>query len=558
MMNRLSRLAFLVIIACVPGLVAADGVSLSPANWLAEGEVIKADGEWGVPKSQALAVGHKHAIAGTSAPIAIRAGLEALNQGGSAADAVMTAAMGQIALSVGSWVSYAGIFQMLYYDAETGTIHSINAAYNTVLEETDPLTIPAPAFMTTGDMQTPPAGNINGRAVLVPGFMKGVEAVHERFGKLPFAILFEPSIYIAEQGMEVSPNLEGYFEWRKGPLSRLEETRATMFKDDGSLYKTGEIFRQPALAKTLRKVADQGATYMYEGDWARKFVAAVQADGGKLSLEDLRRYEVIWGEPVSTEHNGFVVFGAGQSSMGGRNVIKALDLARDADIASRPHYSQDASVFRDLVRIANQSAFTPPEQDDDTNSHSDALVAVDQWGNVAAITHSFNGIWWGELSMVIDGITITDSGSFQQAGIAAAGSGNRLPDIIEPVLALRDGKPVFAFSSIANGLHYKTVTTLVNALDFGMDPKSAIDTPSLLNPGFTGTPDINNAKVFAEDFEAEKLREAQALGSKISIAETDNALWEGGGILVGIEIDADTGLVKAAAPYHAPGASYAK
>ena len=547
-------LNLLLLLSC-PQLVFAEAEPWRP-NWLVDGEVVVADGAWGVPKSQALAVGSKHAIAGTSAPFAIRAGLDALKQGGSAADAAMTTALGQIAISVGSWVSYAGIFQMLYYDAATGDVQNINASWSTVLDEADPMSIPAPAFMTTGDMRTPSTGNINGRAVLVPGFMRGLEEVHEKYGKLTFASLFAPSIYIAEKGMQVSPELEGYFEWRKGPLSRLEETQKTLLKPDGSIYKAGEIFKQPALAKSLRRIAREGAAYMYEGEWAEKFVAAVQADGGKLSMQDLKNYKVIWDEPLKTEHNGYEVLGS--SSMGGRNVIAALNLTRDAKIRDRGHYSQSGDVLHDMVQIANKSAFGGLIQADETNSHSDAIVAVDKWGNVAAITHSFNGVWWGELGMVIDGITIADSGSFQQAGIAAVGPGKRLPDPIEPVMVMLEGKPVFAFSSIANGLHYHTVTALINALDFGMDPKSAIDTPSLLNPGFAAAADINSAAVLKGEYDEAVLRDARKKGTDIREVDMENAFWEGVGIVVGLEVDSEQGQVRAAAPYFGPGASHAR
>ncbi len=547
-------LNLLLLLSC-PQLVFAEAEPWRP-NWLADGEVVVADGAWGLPKSQALAVGNKHAIAGTSAPFAIRAGLDALEQGGSAADAAMTTALGQIAISVGSWVSYAGIFQMLYYDAATGEVQNINASWSTVLDEADPMSIPAPAFMTTGDIRSPSTGNVNGRAVLVPGFMKGLEEVHEKYGKLPFASLFAPSIYIAEKGMQVSPELEGYFEWRKGPLSRLEETQKTLLKADGSIYKAGEIFKQPALAKSLRRIAREGASYMYEGEWAEKFVAAVQADGGKLSMQDLKNYKVIWDEPLKTEHNGYEVLGS--SSMGGRNVITALNLARDAKIRERGHYSQSGDVLHDMVQIANKSAFGGLTQADAGGGHSDAIVAVDQWGNVAAITHSFNGIWWGELGMVIDGITIPDSGSISQAGVAAAGPGNRMPDPIDPVMVMQKGKPVYAFSSIANGLHYHTVTALINTLDFGMDPKSAIDTPSLLNPGFAVAADINSAALLKGEYDSAVLREARAKGTNIREVDMENAFWEGVGIVVGLEVDSEQGQVRAAAPYFGPGASHAR
>jgi len=273
-------------------------------------------------------------------------------------------------------------------------------------------------------------------------------------------------------------------------------------------------------------------------------------------MQDLKNYGVIWSEPLKTEHNGYEVLGSG--SLGGRNVITALNLARDAKIRERGHYSQSGDVLHDMVQIANKSAFGGLIQADAGGGHSDAIVAVDQWGNVAAITHSFNGIWWGELGMVIDGITIPDSGSFQQAGVAAAGPGNRMPDPIEPVMVMQKGKPVYAFSSIANGLHYHTVTALINTLDFGMDPKSAIDTPSLLNPGFAAASDINSAAVLKGEYDSAVLREARAKGTNIREADMENAFWEGVGIVVGLEVDSEQGQVKAAAPYFGPGASYAR
>ena len=83
------RSMYLLLLLSCPQLVFAEAEPWRP-NWLVDGEVVVADGAWGVPKSQALAVGSKHAIAGTSAPFAIRAGLDALKQGGSAADAAIS------------------------------------------------------------------------------------------------------------------------------------------------------------------------------------------------------------------------------------------------------------------------------------------------------------------------------------------------------------------------------------------------------------------------------------------------------------------------------------
>jgi gamma-glutamyltranspeptidase / glutathione hydrolase len=118
--------------------------------------------------------------------------LESLKRGGSAADAVLTTALSQVALNAGATVSYAGILTAVYYDSSSGKVYSLNASWNTPRNETDPLSIP-------------PQGTAFGRTALVPGFMAGVEALHQRFGRRPFAELFEPSIWLAEQDFPLPP-----------------------------------------------------------------------------------------------------------------------------------------------------------------------------------------------------------------------------------------------------------------------------------------------------------------------------------------------------------------
>ncbi len=129
----------------------------------------------------------KGMVAVTTDAFSARIGLEALQQGGSAADAALATALAQIALEAGAPTSYAGILTMVYYDAASKKVYSLNAGYNTVLEEKEPITIPG-------------EGKPSGRTALVPGFFAGVQAAHDRFGKLPFASLFDPAIYLAEKG----------------------------------------------------------------------------------------------------------------------------------------------------------------------------------------------------------------------------------------------------------------------------------------------------------------------------------------------------------------------
>lgn len=176
--------------------------------------------------------------------------------------AALVTSLAQIALNAGATVSYAGVLAMTCYDAVTGKVHSLNAAYNVPGKESNPLSIP----------RFEPSG----RSALVPGFMAGVQAAHDRFGRLPFGALFDPVIHFAQEGFRVSGALAGRIATNGSILSRLPEARRVFTKGDGELYSEGDWFRQPELAETLRTVATEGAGYMYRGPWADKFVELVQ------------------------------------------------------------------------------------------------------------------------------------------------------------------------------------------------------------------------------------------------------------------------------------------
>jgi gamma-glutamyltranspeptidase/glutathione hydrolase len=470
--------------------------------------------EFGRPRTESDA---EHGmITGTSGALAVHAGLQALRAGGTAADAAMTTALAQIALAGGSWVSYAGILSGLYYESATGKIHTLAGTFVIPKDETDPMSIPPGATVV---------GHPSGRSALVPGFMAAVQAMHDRFGKLSFSSLFEPAIYIADHGMVVDAHFSGMLGFRRDVLSRLPETHATFFKPDGTLYQTGELFRQPALAQTLRNIAKNGAEYMYRGAWAKDFVAAVQREGGRVTLEDMAAYRAPWGDPIQTSHFGYDVYTT--ESLGGRATLGALNLIEAANLPKLGHPSMSAEALyafvssltgpniaflgapsamvarylgdidvspsalldKDKARQLWQKIESPAWEQfmaaataapANRPNHSDAIVAVDAQGNIAALTHSINTVTWGTTGIVVDGITIPDAASFQQtaiqAAIHAAGQGARLPDPINPVLVLKGGKPVLGASSIGSGLYEFTVQGLVNILDYGMGPQAAIDT----------------------------------------------------------------------------------
>jgi gamma-glutamyltranspeptidase / glutathione hydrolase len=233
----------------------AEATDLSPARWQEDYDRYLAAQL--VERTRAgVATGFRGAVTVAYNALAARAGLEALEQGGNAMDALLTAGLTQVALTAGAPISYFGILSLVYYDAKSGEVHAMNAEWNTVLGETEPLSIPGGIDMSSADGIRGTA--TSGRTALVGGFMKGVGAAHGRFGKLPFEQLFAPAIFVAENGFPVSAKMAGYWELRAGDLARLPETRVTLLQPDGSSYAAGDLLRQPALAATLRAVARRG------------------------------------------------------------------------------------------------------------------------------------------------------------------------------------------------------------------------------------------------------------------------------------------------------------
>jgi gamma-glutamyltranspeptidase/glutathione hydrolase len=586
--NRLATtvsLAFLALLAWTGAVAAqAEPPDLSPERW--GKEELKRYNQQLQQKAVANppAVGLRGAVTGTYNAPAMRAGLEALKQGGSATDAALTTALTQVTLCGGGWVSYTGILSMVYYDAATGKVYDLNAGYNTVRGEDAPLTIPA----ANGLLNDPYGGQPSGRATLVPGFMAGVQAAHERFGKLPFKTLFQPALYYAEEGFEVSPYLAEFLRLRKDVLSRRADTRKIFTKGDGALLAAGDLLKQPELAKTLRAVAEHGAKYLYEGAWAKRFVAAVQSEGGKLTLEDLANYQALWGEPVRGKFRGYDLFVHGLPANGGVNTIEALRLYELAGLKDKGRYvGSGDSLFwlaqihkvmglsylpppllktwevqlgadlslrsrlrpettRKLWRLMGEGKFplTAAPRAESAPKHSDVVVAVDRWGNVAAVVHSINSVMWGKTGIFVDGVSVNDSASFQQQQIATVGPGQRLPDPTNPAIIQKDGKPVLGCGSMGSGLHQKTIQCLVNVLDFGLSPKEAIDAPYLMFPKYSAD-GKQVQQVLRGAFPEATLARARALG--LAIEEIANSRYAQG-LWVGIRIDPAKKTYEAGSP----------
>lgn len=482
----------------------------------------------------------------------INVGREILARGGSAVDAALASALARIVEDMGCIVSYAGIFMLVYYDAATGEVHSLNACFKVPEGETDPLTIPT-------------SGIPNARGVLVPGFMAGIQSAHDRFGTLSFPELFQPAINIAEQGFTLAAWHLAHIRNHWHILGVLPETRNIFLKRRYGLfrnYQVGDRFTQPELAHTLKQVAAHGADYMYAGEWGNKLIAALRTHGGNMSIQDLEEYEPVWSNPMHTTYNGYEVFALGNPSLGASMVVLSINLMECANLASFPHASLSAEALYRLILCSRiPEFFYPPyapeilsnlvpggdfsyaARADKLNAqliwnmvlnrewrdiesqirrdgwtrpaHSEDIIAVDSKGNVAVVCHTINTDLWGNSGIFIDGVSVPAAAYFQREWVNKVGPGGYLPDTTNPIMILRNGLPAIASSCIGSDLHSATVQNLYNMLHFDMGMSRSRATPKFQTLDWSTL----RQKVRRGAFPSELIEAVQAMGIQFTFVE---------------------------------------
>jgi gamma-glutamyltranspeptidase/glutathione hydrolase len=461
--------------------------------------------------------GHSGYVAATLSPIATHVGIETLRQGGTAADAALATALTQVTTSLGSIVSYAGVLQLVYYDARTQRIYSLDAGWNSYADERSPATIPQ-ANITLLDPNHPATAGAFGRETLVPGFMAGIGAIHTRFGRLPLSQLFQPAIWYSAHGVEVTPLLAYYFGARQTALARTGAGRRFLAQAGHPSPKAGDLFVQPEVAHLLTDIATHGPKVMYTGAWANAYVQAVRTEGGRVTAQDLKRYRPTWEEPLSVRFAEFNVWGPGIGNASGCALLAALNLLDAAHVNSSGPYWTDPRAFTtyaQALQVAISGPFTPQvlsfEHQHGLSSncagrttplyaaavapvlpqlsgyssqapaghHSAAVVAVDKWGNVAALVHSCNCEIWGDSGIVVDGVPIPNAGGIYQYKLAMIQPGGRLSGDMAPVIVTRH-TPVLAAATVGTSLIQETARIVASGLRTDQTLQNVMTAPPLL------------------------------------------------------------------------------
>ena len=242
-------------------------------------------------------VATRFGIVAASQPLAARAGVQVLEHGGNAVDAAIAAnaVMGVVEPEMNG---IGGDLFVIFYEAKTGKLHGLNSG------GWAPTGLTPSLLKARGFKQMPGRGIYS---VTVPGAVAGWDALRERFGALPMRDILAPAVFYADQGFPVSEVIAN--GWAGGlKLLSAEPNAARTYLIDGKTPRTGQMFRNPDLAASLRLIASQGPRGFYEGKTADAILAISREKGGTMTAADLKEYAPAWVDPISTTYRGWSVY----------------------------------------------------------------------------------------------------------------------------------------------------------------------------------------------------------------------------------------------------------
>ncbi len=446
-------------------------------------------------------------IVSTSHPLAAQAGLRILQAGGNAVDAaIATAAMMTIVEPCSNGLG-SDAFCILWDGAQ---LHGLNASGCAPQAWT-------PEYFAAkygSQAKTPPKRGWD--AVTVPGAVAGWVALHERFGKLPFADLMAPAIETAERGYAVPVIVQD--KWRKAAaLAELTEQPgfAEAFLPRGRAPAVGERFAFAAAARTLRLIAETRGEAFYRGEVAAAAEAHARAHGGAMTAADFAAYRPEWVTPIGRDYRGYRLHeippnGQGIAALIALGILEKFDLASLAvDGVASQHLQIEAMklAFADVYKyVAEPRAMrlTPEQMLDDAYLAGRArlidpkraqdfgpghgpqggtiyLTAADAGGMMVSFIQS-NYMGFGSGIVVPGyGVSLQNRGhgfTFDRSSDNLVGPGKRPFHTIIPAFLTKDGRPVMSYGVMGGDMQPQAhMQTLVRMLDYRQNPQAACDAP---------------------------------------------------------------------------------
>ncbi|WDH54138.1 gamma-glutamyltransferase [Pseudomonas chlororaphis] len=363
---------------------------------------------------------------------------------------------------------------------------------------------------------------VGARAAGVPGTVMGLWEAHQKFGKLPWSELITPAVGYAKNGFKVA---DKQYQYREDALKLFKDS--TNFGDYFGSMKVGETFRQPELAATLERIADQGVKEFYEGKTADLLVAQMRADKGLITKQDLQDYKVAWREPLQVNWRGNTLYTAPPPSSGGVALAQLMTIKEErtadfkgvelnsakyihllaeiekrvfadrADYLGDPAFSEvpvkqltDPAYLKKRAAEINPTAISPTEKvrpglERHQTTH---FSIVDADGNAVSNTYTLNWDYGSGVVVKGAGFLLNDEmddfsakpGVANAFGVVggdanAIAPGKRMLSSMSPSLVTRDGKVTLVLGTPGGSRIFTSIFQVLNNLyDFNLPLEKAV------------------------------------------------------------------------------------
>ena len=409
------------------------------------------------------------------------------------------------------------------------------------------------------------------RAAGVPGTVRGLELAHQKYGHKPWAELLDPAVRLASEGYPVSYSMDASLH------SEGETTLLSQFPESKRIFLNahyGEKFVQPELAATLKRIRDRGASDFYDGETARKLAAAMAANGGLITLADLKKYQAKESEPLRGHYHGDEIITAPPPSAGGVGLLQMLGMLEGSGYekggagsaasihyvaevmrrfyADRSEYFGDPDFYKvpvsklldpkyiasrrgsiDPLHATPSSQIRPGKMSVHEGTETTHFNVVDSEGNAVAVTYTLNNGYGSGVTVPGLGFLLNDEMDdfaskpgtenlfhLIQGESNAIQPGKRPVSSMTPTIVLRDGKLFLMLgapggSRIINGV----LEVLLNVVDFHMNVQDAVDWPRFHHQWM---PDV---LYLEQGISPDTVRILQGMGHNVSPLEGTTRWW---------------------------------
>lgn len=421
----------------------------------------------------------------------------------------------------------------------------------------------------------------------VPGTVAGLRKAWERFGTMPWTELVQPAIELAAEGFRVNERFAETVRERADLLRRFSASRK-LFLSGGDPLEKGDLWKNPDLAATLRRIAEKGRAGFYQGKTARLVAKTMKRTGGLITRADLRHYEAKWRMPVTFDYRGYRTVGMPPPSSGGittaliANILGAYDLdnlgwhaprslhlmseSMRRAFAARNHYLGDpdhveiprkrllSGAYADQLGATISRKATPSKAvsletggDSQESVHTTHISIVDDRGNAVALTTTINFLYGSKVTVGEAGFVLNNEMNdftakpgapnaygLVQGEVNAVAPGKRPLSSMSPTIVLGQGKDPLLVTGARGGPHIISAVFQVmsNVLDYGFDAAAAVRAPRIHHQHLPdrilyGPDGLTPRLAQALRKRGHQLEDGEMIGSAPTILRTEKGRWAG-------------------------------